>query len=307
MRDTILPLFVGPLIAVAWFAASVAAEPATVTPSVEFGNSSAVEQVASRLEVIVNLPERILRVYRLKPGEEIDDFTPIEHTFPVAIGTSRHPTPLIAGSVVSRQAKPSWYAPNESWAGDLAGEIIPFHSSDNPFRARNGRGGVEGYFIALGQHGVGLHSTREARSIGKLASHGCIRMKLDDVRFLFGFLPMGTPVQTAYSLFRVSETETGVAILAFEDVYHRYSAEAKVAMLAKHLGDHGIPLETLELNEVGRLLAGESLNLTDFRLISLGRRPTAATPFPTAVISNRENRVSDASELLARAVTLMPH
>jgi hypothetical protein len=285
-------------------ATAAAANPGLGTiPTVDYASPPA--EPDSRLEVVVNLPERMLRVYRLRAGESVDDFTLPEFTFPVAIGTRRHPTPLLDGAVVSKQARPSWYAPNERWAGELAGTVVPFSSSDNPFRARNQRGGIEGYFIALGKHGVGLHSTREARSIGKLASHGCIRMRLDDVRFLFGFLPANTPVRTVYQLYRVSRYDTGTAIQAFDDVYQKLQPEERVAMLAEHLGAHGIPMATLEISEVNQLVEGESLEMADFRLFAQKSTneigPVAATTYLTNDIV-----VSEASSVLARAIASMP-
>jgi lipoprotein-anchoring transpeptidase ErfK/SrfK len=293
-------------IVIAFISSKVGANPgASAIPSVDFRSTAPPAAEESRLEAIVNLPERILRVYRLMPGETIDDFTLPEYTFPVAIGTRRHPTPLIEGNVESKQAKPSWYAPNEPWAGELAGTIVPFGSRDNPFRARNQRGGVEGYFIALGQKGVGLHSTREARSIGKLASHGCIRMRLDDVRFLFRLLPLGTPVRTVYQLFRVSAYDTGVGIQSFDDVYDRFGPEERVAALAEHLGGHGIPIAMLEISEVNGLIAGENLEMGDFRLAAQ-RSPDAQDGALAVTIVNSENRVTEASEVLARAIASMP-
>ncbi len=42
---------------------------------------------------------------------------------------------------------------------------------------------------------VGLHGTDDASSIGRAASHGCIRLSDDDITYLAGLLPLGTPVE----------------------------------------------------------------------------------------------------------------
>ncbi len=45
-----------------------------------------------------------------------------------------------------------------------------------------------------GDGAVGLHGTNEQSSIGRDASHGCVRLRNDTVRALATFLPLGTPV-----------------------------------------------------------------------------------------------------------------
>jgi lipoprotein-anchoring transpeptidase ErfK/SrfK len=45
-----------------------------------------------------------------------------------------------------------------------------------------------------GDGAVGIHGTNEQSSIGRDASHGCVRLHNDTVRFLATFLPLGTPV-----------------------------------------------------------------------------------------------------------------
>ena len=42
--------------------------------------------------------------------------------------------------------------------------------------------------------GIGIHGTGQDWSIGTRASHGCIRMHVDDVIALYKRVPLGTPV-----------------------------------------------------------------------------------------------------------------
>jgi lipoprotein-anchoring transpeptidase ErfK/SrfK len=71
-----------------------------------------------------------------------------------------------------------------SWAGSLAGRVIPGGAPDNPLKAR---------WLGI-QDGVGIHGTAEEWSIGSRASHGCIRMRVADVIALYPRVPVGTPV-----------------------------------------------------------------------------------------------------------------
>jgi lipoprotein-anchoring transpeptidase ErfK/SrfK len=73
--------------------------------------------------------------------------------------------------------------PNSSWAGSLAGQLIPPGPQD-PLKAR-----WMGFF-----DGSGIHGTDETSSIGSDASHGCVRMLIPDVIDLYNRVQIGTPV-----------------------------------------------------------------------------------------------------------------
>ncbi|MEY2398664.1 MAG: hypothetical protein QOJ00_1838 [Actinomycetota bacterium] len=45
-----------------------------------------------------------------------------------------------------------------------------------------------------GDGAVGMHGTNETATIGRDASHGCVRLRNETVRYLATFLPLGTPV-----------------------------------------------------------------------------------------------------------------
>jgi hypothetical protein len=48
--------------------------------------------------------------------------------------------------------------------------------------------------MGLGYKGYGIHGTNMPHSIGKAASHGCIRMRNHDVEELFELVQVGDPV-----------------------------------------------------------------------------------------------------------------
>jgi hypothetical protein len=50
-------------------------------------------------------------------------------------------------------------------------------------------------WIGLSRRGYGIHGTTNPRSIGRPASHGCIRMRNSDVEELFGLVAVGDPVE----------------------------------------------------------------------------------------------------------------
>jgi lipoprotein-anchoring transpeptidase ErfK/SrfK len=104
-------------------------------------------------------------------------------TYGVAVGQPAWPTSDGQFSVQSKQVDPVWSVPNESWAGSLAGTVIPAGPS-NPLKAR---------WIGF-NGGQGFHGTADIGSIGTAASHGCIRMLVPDVIDLYDRVDVGTPV-----------------------------------------------------------------------------------------------------------------
>jgi len=50
------------------------------------------------------------------------------------------------------------------------------------------------YWLGLSKPHYGIHGTNDPSSIGKMVSHGCIRMHNRDVTELAHLVPVGTPV-----------------------------------------------------------------------------------------------------------------
>jgi lipoprotein-anchoring transpeptidase ErfK/SrfK len=104
-------------------------------------------------------------------------------TYRIAVGRIGLETPAGEYTINDKQINPSWHVPLSSWAGDLAGRIIP-PGPDDPIKAR-----WLGFF-----DGAGIHGTDEISSIGTAASHGCIRMTIPDVEDLYPRVPLHTPI-----------------------------------------------------------------------------------------------------------------
>jgi lipoprotein-anchoring transpeptidase ErfK/SrfK len=102
----------------------------------------------------------------------------------VAVGDPKYPTPYGQFSVQTMQKNPPWNVPQSEWAGDLAGQTIPGSDPRNPLVAR-----------WIGFNGsVGFHGTKDLASLGRAASHGCVRMDPKDVKDLYTRVQVGTPV-----------------------------------------------------------------------------------------------------------------
>jgi lipoprotein-anchoring transpeptidase ErfK/SrfK len=108
--------------------------------------------------------------------------TKLVRTFGVATGQSAYPTPLGSFHIVVMWRNPWWYPPASDWAADA--EPIP-PGPGNPLGTR---------WMGISSPAVGIHGTPDAASIGYSASHGCIRMLIPEVEWLFARVDVGTPV-----------------------------------------------------------------------------------------------------------------
>jgi hypothetical protein len=104
-------------------------------------------------------------------------------TYRISIGQVGFDTPAGLYRIKNKAGSPAWYVPNEPWAGELAGKIIP-PGPDNPIKAR---------WMGI-YDGAGIHGTDDVGSIGRPASHGCIRMRIPDVIELYDRVPVRTAV-----------------------------------------------------------------------------------------------------------------
>ena len=113
------------------------------------------------LELRVDLSERTL-VARAEDGEE--------WTYGVAVGTSDHPTPHGSFRIDRIIWNPRWVPPDSEWARDL--------EPAEPGDPHNPMGRIKMYFRGPAYY---IHGTPDEASIGRAASHGCIRMRDDDI------------------------------------------------------------------------------------------------------------------------------
>jgi len=118
-------------------------------------------------QVVVSIPDRKLAVVQ---GRRVI------RVFPVAVGAAVSPSPTGKFKIVSRLANPTYYH---------EGAVIP-PGTQNPVGPR---------WVGLSKKGYGIHGTNDPQSIGKAASHGCIRMRNADVEQFYTLVKVGDPVE----------------------------------------------------------------------------------------------------------------
>jgi lipoprotein-anchoring transpeptidase ErfK/SrfK len=127
---------------------------------------SAVPDAKPERLILVSIPDRKLAV--------IEDGIVLK-VFSVAVGHASSPSPEGTFTVKTRLENPTYYH---------KGTVIP-PGPGNPLGSR---------WMGLSEKGYGIHGTNVPTSIGKAASHGCIRMGRTDLEELFRMVKLGDTV-----------------------------------------------------------------------------------------------------------------
>lgn len=108
----------------------------------------------------------------------------LDRSYGIALGKAGNDTPSGLYSIQNKQVDPIWNVPDSDWAGALRGTTVPGGVPENPLKAR---------WLGI-YNGVGIHGTSDEGSIGSNASHGCIRMRVAEVKELYDDVPVGAPI-----------------------------------------------------------------------------------------------------------------
>ena len=138
------------------------------------------EKVADRYPAILMVDRGAFKLTLYK------DLKPAK-SYGIAVGQAGLDTPAGLYKIQNKAIDPAWSVPNSDWAGALAGQVIPGGTPENPLKAR---------WLGV-YNGVGIHGTADEGSIGSNASHGCIRMRVAEVKELYDEVPVGAPIYIA--------------------------------------------------------------------------------------------------------------
>ncbi|MGH0029261.1 MAG: L,D-transpeptidase family protein [Myxococcota bacterium] len=150
--------------------------------------------------LVINVPE--MRLY---------DFTvePLE-VFAAAIGDMADRSLIGEFRIGAKRKDPAWYVPKSIQAEkpDLPA-VVPA-GPDNPLGSR---------WMTIGKTSYGIHGTNVRWSIGRMATHGCIRLYEDEVQRLYDRTPTGTPIRLVYQPFKWGVLGRDLYLEAHPDLY----------------------------------------------------------------------------------------
>jgi L,D-transpeptidase ErfK/SrfK len=162
--------------------------------------------------LVLNVPE--LRLYDFRAGPE-------PHVYAVAVGDAEDPTPVGQYKVGNKRTDPVWTVPASIRAEkpELPARVPP--GPDNPL----GR-----FWMTIGNTSYGLHGTNIRWSIGRLATHGCVRFYEDDIERLYARTPPGTRLRIVYQPFKWGRDGDALLLEAHPDLYARLADPLSVAL-----------------------------------------------------------------------------
>lgn len=127
----------------------------------------AMAQEAPKRLIVVSLEDRKLAL--VEDGQ-------VKKVYSVAVGKPSTPSPVGTFTIARRAANPTYHHNGKT--------VLP--GPGNPVGTR---------WMGLSISGYGIHGTNEPNSIGKAASHGCIRMARADLEEFYALVAVGDTVE----------------------------------------------------------------------------------------------------------------
>jgi len=130
-------------------------------------DSTSVEPVQVKRRIVVSLEDRKLAL--VENGQ-------VKKVYTVAVGKPSTPSPVGTFTIQRRVKNPVY---------QHDGKVVE-PGPGNPVGTR---------WMGLSVKGYGIHGTNEPKSIGKAASHGCIRMARKDLEEMYAMVSVGDTVE----------------------------------------------------------------------------------------------------------------
>jgi len=153
--------------------------------------------------ILINIPEMRLYLFLKKIS--------MVKTFPIGIGVTENFTPVGRFYINEKKIFPTWYIPNSLREKYEGKKSIP-PGPDNPLGS---------HWMGLSIKGYGIHGTNFPWAVGRLVTHGCIRLYPEDIFDLYSTVPIGTPVNIIYEPIKIGFKRGRIFIEVHEDIYHR--------------------------------------------------------------------------------------
>ena len=175
------------------------------------------------------LPDRPWRGLVINvPEMQLYDFTqlgaPEPEVFAIAIGDEMDPSLVGEYRVGQKRERPVWTVPASIRAEkpELPAVVPP--GPDNP---------LGDHWMTIGNSSYGIHGTNNRWSIGREATHGCIRLYNDEMDRLFARTAPGTPIRLLYQTVKLGRRDGTLYVEAHPDLYGREPADREAILLEK--------------------------------------------------------------------------
>ena len=219
--------------------------------------------------MVIDLADRTL--YWFEHGQ-------LNARFPVGIGRIDWATPPGRYRVVGRREDPVWRVP-ASIQAEMRARGEPLVSvvgpgPDNPLGK---------YWIQLSTPGYGLHGTNAPASVGKYASHGCLRLLPEHAERIFHDARDGMAVEVVYEPVKLARNRLGTVFLeVHRDVYGGKPVELETVLARLQAAGLADSVDWLRVAEVVARMWGTAEDVTLGPANPAPAEPTAWDARPAA-------------------------
>ncbi|MEN6376167.1 MAG: L,D-transpeptidase family protein [Smithella sp.] len=174
--------------------------------------------VESQAGIVINLSEFRLYYFLGQAGSRFVE------TFPVGIGSEGHETPVGVFKVVEKIANPAWHVPKSilQEKPELPSVVPP--GPDNPLGT---------HALRLSNQSILIHGTNRPFAVGRMDSHGCLRLYPEDIPILFMLVSKGTPVTIVRQPIKVGVEADRVYMEIHDDPYAVVTLQDAANMLIR--------------------------------------------------------------------------
>ena len=171
---------------------------------------------SARVNIVVNIPEMRLYYFptRAKHGAQA-----LAMTYPVGLGREDWPTPQTPFRIRGKTANPTWVIPQsirqeriqeKGWSETS----IPGGSPANPL----GKYRLE-LSLSQASGAYAIHGTNNPWAVGRMVTHGCIRLYPEDIARFFELVPVGSSGELTYQPVKVGMQHGRVYVEVHADIY----------------------------------------------------------------------------------------
>ena len=159
--------------------------------------------------LVINIPE--MRLYMFPTDARPGTWVSLT-TWAVGIGTEEAPSPVGPFTVRSKDANPTWIVPDSIYRTMQPKRRVVPPGPDNPLGA---------YRIRLSRGLYAIHGTNDPWSIGRMTTHGCIRLYPEDIDVLYPLVRPGMPGELVYQPVKLGTAGDRVFVEVHRDLYGR--------------------------------------------------------------------------------------
>lgn len=155
--------------------------------------------------------------------------------FPVGVGRETWETPVGHYEILSRRRDPVWHVPpsiqREMQEQGLVVKTKVPPGPDNPLGK---------YWLQLSAGGIGIHGTNRPWTVGKYTTHGCLRMRANDIEWLYYNVPNGTTVDIIDEPVKFARLEDGRLLVEAHPLRKKHARQFETKRVTARLLASGL-------------------------------------------------------------------